>query len=443
MIRDTMMGRDLQLRGYCFVLIGILTAIPLSSVFSEPIPEEPAVNAVLSVDRQDIFERETFTLTLTITNTGVRLSQAMKFGNFSPDNKLELIGGFTNFKVRPSVKNRNTHTIERFVTKARIKTPGKIRIAPKLHATHLVKRRSFFGFSYRTSPYTIQVKPLKLYIHKIPKKGRPSNFSEAVGQCFFDVNISPTNLAVGELITAAMNIKCRGPLDDLPAPAISPGRHFKAYPSKLVEGESSSTNKMYQQILVPQSTNAVTIPTISFSYFDPRAKSYKAITRGPFPLHFQTAEPAPDIPYRPPVFSNATTVLSQTTSDATSQEHPDIQVVELSYTSTIIAITASIAGLIVVIFWITLRPRRLTIAILLSAIIAVQIISLLHAFKSGLFDPPAAVAIHSGTARIAPSSTSLQSFEVKKGLILHIIKKHKNWYKIETRNKRGWIPADM
>ncbi|MCK5850398.1 MAG: BatD family protein [Kiritimatiellae bacterium] len=384
-------------------LITILTVLPLSPAFAAPTPEKPTVTATISVDRRNIFENEIFTLSLIITNTGVRLSQERSFSNFSPDNKLELIGDFTNFRIRPSVSNRKTDTIEKFVTQARIRRSGEIRIAPNLHAKRLVRRRSFFGTSYRTVPYVIQINPLKLSIHKIPEKDKPLDFSGAVGKCSFDVNISPTTLSVGELITATMSIRSKDHLDDIPIPAISPGRHFKAYPAKLIENESSNTSKTYKQILVPQSTNAVTISTISFSYFDPRAQSYKTITRGPFALHFQTAEQDVDIPYKPPVASNTPAGSLLTEDEPTFSEHPPAQTKDLLHTS--------------------------------------KITSLLQALRLDIFSPPTAIAIKSGTARIAPYPASLKSFEVKRGEELYILEKQKNWYKIEIRNKRAWIPA--
>ena len=83
-------------------------------------------------------------------------------------------------------------------------------------------------------------------------------------------------------------ISGEGYFDELVAPRVSEGSHFRVYEPRQIDRDDEAT--VFEQILIPQSTNAVAVPAISFSWFDPKAGAYRNLTRGPTRLSFHDAD---------------------------------------------------------------------------------------------------------------------------------------------------------
>lgn len=367
------MKRNINRIFFC-VFCAFLWLFPVSAPAQAP---QPSISAVIEADRERIFQRETFRLTLSVYSAGVRLGKNMELLSLPDENRLQRLG---DFKELP-LKRSRTHETRRFRCEARAISPRVITLSPVLRVGILVKRRAFIGYRWEERARDIRVKPLALSISPLPELGQPENFSGAVGQFAFDVDVTPSDVAVGDLITAVMKIRGTGYLEEISPPRVSPGRHFKVYNPKPSSGRNKG-EKIFEQILIPQSTNAVRISSVSFSFFDPRAGTYKTITRGPFSLTFHPPKSAaPEKPYRPAV---------STPADSDGKTG--------------------------------FRTARF-----LSS--------------SGFFGHPQAIVTKNETARFAPASSAVASFELPEGSVVRVIEISRNWAKISFGNKRGWMPA--
>lgn len=164
---------------------------------------------------------------------------------------------------------------------------GKLTIEP-LTLDVLVQvptnRRDFFGNTIMgrtskkisTGTITVNVKPL-------PTKDRPDNFSGAVGDFSFKVTTTKTALDATESLQAKLEVKGRGNLKLFTLPKINLPSALEVYEPEHKESVNTSSRGMNGRIsdiytIVPQFKGKYPIPSIAFSYFDPKAEQYKTIT---------------------------------------------------------------------------------------------------------------------------------------------------------------------
>lgn len=346
---------------------------------------QPSVSVKIEADRDNIYCHETFELTLLIHSANLRLDKNMELLSLPDKNRLRL-GNFKELPVTRRRQGNQIYEVRRFRCKAYAMEPGIIDISPELVVTILTRERHTFFMTNVRTPRKIRVEPLTLSINPLPELGKPADFSGAIGQFSFNVDVVPADVAVGDLITAVMKIHGSGYLDEISPPRISPGRHFKVYDPKLVLDKPSG-EKAFEQIVIPQSTNAVEISAISFSFFNPRAGSYKTITSGPFPLTFHEKKSSSLQPYRP-------------------SPTPDESVGESGT-----------------------KPAR---AGFLKRLVA--------AFSTRFSGGREAAVIRNETARLAPAHSAVASFDLTEGSVVRVLETYGNWAKISFGNKRGWMP---
>jgi hypothetical protein len=163
---------------------------------------------------------------------------------------------------------------------------GKLNIEPlSLDITVDVptNRRDIFGGRLMTQVHktvsagnrTIDVKPL-------PEKGKPSDFTGAVGDFNFNLKTSKTELKASESLQAKLEISGKGNLKLFELPKLTVPSSLEVYePEKddkirtTLDGMQGSRIESYT--IVPQFKGKYPIPSISFSYFDLKTESYKRL----------------------------------------------------------------------------------------------------------------------------------------------------------------------
>lgn len=164
---------------------------------------------------------------------------------------------------------------------------GKLKIEPlSLDITVDVptNRRDFFGGRlmkqvHRTvsaGSKTINVKPL-------PEKGKPLDFTGAVGNFDFDVKASKNELNATESLRADVQVSGIGNLKLFELPKLKVPNSLEIFePEKSDKIRTTVTGMQGERIesytIVPQYKGKYPLPSISFSYFDPKTESYKRIS---------------------------------------------------------------------------------------------------------------------------------------------------------------------
>lgn len=144
----------------------------------------------------------------------------------------------------------------------------------------------FFGrVQTREVPVTLAEVPVDVL--PLPTEGRPADFAGAVGQWNLEFDAKPTEVSVGDPITLTMKIAGNGNIDTVSTPALATLENFKTYDptSKTTKNELSTTGeRVFQQVLIPKSTDATQMPAVRLSYFDPVARQYQTLERGPIAI---------------------------------------------------------------------------------------------------------------------------------------------------------------
>jgi hypothetical protein len=250
---------------------------------------QPTISASLLADKGSLFQFETFSLTVVIDSAGVRLGKGLELLSLPDPASLQL-GPFQELPTDRKVQTDQIREIRRYRCEGRAMQTGVLNLAPTIRATAIVQRRLLFGRQWVETPVDLPVQPLALTIRPLPAEGRPKQFSGAVGDLRFTVEPAPLNVAVGDLVTAVLKISGKGYFNTLVPPSFPAAPQFKVYELRPVPG--GADEKVFEQILIPLSTNAVRIPAVSFCYFDPHAAAYKTLTQGPFSLRFHAQKAA-------------------------------------------------------------------------------------------------------------------------------------------------------
>ncbi|HET8735072.1 MAG TPA: BatD family protein [Pricia sp.] len=164
---------------------------------------------------------------------------------------------------------------------------GKLEIEPlSLEVTVDVptdKRDFFGGRIYSQTTKTVSAGNRTINVKPLPEKGKPVNFSGAVGQFDFTVTASKTTLNAAESLQAKVTVSGRGNLKlfQLPEPNL-PGAlevyepEFEENVRTTLSGFRGSVGNNYT--IVPSHQGKYPIPAISFTYFDLEAETYKTLT---------------------------------------------------------------------------------------------------------------------------------------------------------------------
>lgn len=163
--------------------------------------------------------------------------------------------------------------------------PGDLNLSASLEAQFSVRLSNrgiprLRRFSLKTPPTTLQVKPL-------PREGRPSDFSGAIGSFDLKLVADPVALNAGEPIALRMTVSGRGNFDLLQTPQTSSKDGWKFYkPTRmdLQRGQRGQPDRLvFAQNIVPQSAKTE-IPQFRLTAFDPASEQYVTLLTDPIPI---------------------------------------------------------------------------------------------------------------------------------------------------------------
>lgn len=144
----------------------------------------------------------------------------------------------------------------------------------------------FETMTYETTSKTVSAGSRTINVKPLPEKGKPENFTGAVGKFDFVVKPSKTELKSGESLDLEISVSGEGNLKlfNLPKPefpnafeVFDPQHNEKVeIPLSGMTGKISDT-----YTIIPQVKGKYTIKPIEFSYFDLVTKTYKTIASEP------------------------------------------------------------------------------------------------------------------------------------------------------------------
>lgn len=163
---------------------------------------------------------------------------------------------------------------------------GKLAIEPLSMDIDLeipTHRRNFFGQYLTTqSSKRVSAGAKVINVKALPEKGRPDDFTGAVGSFKFEAKPSKTTLKYGESLDLKVTVSGTGnmKLFDLPKPVVPTALEMydpvrKENVNTPLSGMNGSITDSYT--IIPQFKGDYPIKPMSFSYFDLQSRSYKTI----------------------------------------------------------------------------------------------------------------------------------------------------------------------
>lgn len=164
---------------------------------------------------------------------------------------------------------------------------GKLNIEPlSLDITVDVptKKRDIFGGRLMTQVHkTVSAGNRSINVKPLPEDGKPLDFTGAVGDFKFKVTTSKTELNATESLQAKVEVSGKGNLKLFELPKLTVPSSLEVYEPEKADKIRTNLGGMQGErsesyTIVPQYKGKYPIPSMSFSYFDLKTKSYKRLS---------------------------------------------------------------------------------------------------------------------------------------------------------------------
>jgi hypothetical protein len=189
------------------------------------------------------------------------------------------------------------------------KKSGKSSIPPSMMELDLIHRSQsnrqrdpfarffndpFFSGVIKKNRKILSTKPIELNIRALPKKRKPKNFKNLVGQFDMISTIGKNHLDAGDTTTLTIIVTGIGNVMDASIANLKIGDQFKVYPDqptfkKTIHGNQIGGEKIFKFALVPFSTGQHSIPSVTLNYFDPDKKKYNQVSTKPIDIKIRPA----------------------------------------------------------------------------------------------------------------------------------------------------------
>jgi hypothetical protein len=132
---------------------------------------------------------------------------------------------------------------------------------------------------------TLQSPDETLKVLPLPQANRPADFAGAVGQFELETSASPTKVNAGDPITLNVKITGKGNFDRVSSDGLASDSSWKTYSTKSQFEPADSVgyqgDKTFSQPIIANDSTVTSIPSLSFSFFNPETRQYVTRTAPP------------------------------------------------------------------------------------------------------------------------------------------------------------------
>jgi hypothetical protein len=192
--------------------------------------------------------------------------------------------------------------------------PGTIAVPRAMLKYSTPMALQFFSQEER---FALTSRPETLVVRPLPIAGRPANFNGAVGSGLkLERQVTPATARPGEGVTVQLALSGEGNSALWPPPDIKWPAAVRAYVDRVDEQVSTVGGRLgglktFRYLVVPDSAGAVTLPAVSYSYYDLGAHGYRAAGVGPSALPVAVGgEPAVSVALPPELLPPSSPALS-------------------------------------------------------------------------------------------------------------------------------------
>jgi oxygen tolerance protein BatD len=163
--------------------------------------------------------------------------------------------------------------------------PGKVQIDPAE-----VEVMTGFGMLFSRSSTRRASQPVTVDVQPLPDARKPAGFDAGnVGSWTLTASVDPVAVAVGQPVTLRLVAQGRGNVRNLALPKLGQIPGLRSYDATMSDKESIEQGQVtgtrtVEQLLVPERTGAIEIPSLAMDVFDPAQKSYRGVHTDPIRL---------------------------------------------------------------------------------------------------------------------------------------------------------------
>jgi len=178
---------------------------------------------------------------------------------------------------------------------------GKIEIPParlQVDVMYRSKRRgvfndpffddSFFGLN-ETKTKVLVAPAIPMHVRPLPEKGRPSSFSNLIGDFAISSSLARKTLEVGDSVTLTITVSGYGNIWDAVEPELDALDDLKVYSDKPTLEKSIHDGRIrgvitLKKALVPLKEGKITIPPLKMAFFNAHLQEYQQMMTKPILL---------------------------------------------------------------------------------------------------------------------------------------------------------------
>jgi hypothetical protein len=164
---------------------------------------------------------------------------------------------------------------------------GKLNIEPLVLDITVdvpTNRRDIFGGRLMQPVHkTVAAGNRAITVKELPQANKPTNFSGAVGEFSFNVTTTKRELKATEALQAVIEVSGKGNLKLFKLPKLTLPSSLEVYEPEHSERVSTNLSGMQGKIsdsytIVPEYQGKYPIPSVSFSYFNPKTERYETMS---------------------------------------------------------------------------------------------------------------------------------------------------------------------
>ncbi len=146
--------------------------------------------------------------------------------------------------------------------------------------------RDLMSLFRQGKPQVLKSKAIQIEVLPLPEMGKPENFAGTVGSFSMKAGVDRKEVEVGEPITLKMQISGTGNVKSVGKPEVPELKDFRIYDSGSSENISKKDYlvqgvKSYEMVLIPKKAGNYNFPSLEFSFFEPKTKTYKVLRSNP------------------------------------------------------------------------------------------------------------------------------------------------------------------
>jgi hypothetical protein len=145
---------------------------------------------------------------------------------------------------------------------------------------------------------TLKSRTLKIQVMELPKEGQPKDFHSAnVGRFTLAASVDATEVNLNQPVTYTLTVRGTGNLQQLRPPELPELDRFKRFDASVdvqvsKKGKEVRGAKVLEWVLVPLASGELTLPELSFDFFDPEENQYRTLKTEPLTVKVASSQEA-------------------------------------------------------------------------------------------------------------------------------------------------------